>query len=375
MRTVAWLAAATVATVLPAPAMAFAPRAGNTVVVSQAVQDDLYAAGGVVTATAPVDGDLVAAGGTVELDGPVTGGVLAAGGMLKIGGPVGRSVRGAAGTLSLSSRVGADAVLLGGAVTLDRTAEIGRDLVVRGGTVTVLGTVGRNARIAGSSVVIGGTIAGGTEILAYRIVLSPTARLGGTLRYAAEQPVEIQPGAQVAGGTERLPASSLARPVVRSPFGPRFWLARHIAEALALLVLGLVVFRVAPLGASAVAREIDQRFWRTLLAGFLLVVAVPAAAVLALFTIVGIPLSAVALLLYLATLYPAQVFVAAWLGTHILRRTRWGQGGLASALWAVVVGTVALALLLAIPYGGWAVRLGAVFLGFGALWVTVWKAV
>lgn len=46
MRTVAWLAAAAVVTMLPAPALAFAPRAGNTVVVSQAVQDDLYAAGG-----------------------------------------------------------------------------------------------------------------------------------------------------------------------------------------------------------------------------------------------------------------------------------------------------------------------------------------
>lgn len=328
-----------------------------------------------MTAIAPIDGDVVAAGGTVELDGQITGGVLAAGGMLKIGGSVGRSVRGAAGTLSLSSRVGDDAVLVGGAVTLDRAAQIGRDLVVRGGAVTVLGTVGRRARIAGSNVVIGGTVEGDTEILADRIVLSPTARLGGTLRYAAEQPVEIQPGAQVAGGTERIPASSLARPAVRLPLGPRFWLARHVAEAVALLVLGVVAFRVAPLGASAVTREIEQRFWRTLLAGFVLVVAVPAAAGLALVTIVGIPLSVVAMLLYLATLYPAQVFVAAWLGTQIMKRARRGEGGLVSALWSVVIGTVALALLLAVPYGGWAVRLWAVFLGFGALWVTVWKAV
>ena len=51
---------------LALPAMAFTPRTGQAVVVSEALHDDLYLAGGTVTATAAVDGDVVAAGGTVE---------------------------------------------------------------------------------------------------------------------------------------------------------------------------------------------------------------------------------------------------------------------------------------------------------------------
>jgi len=54
---------------LACPVMAFVPRSGSTVVVSQAIHDDLYLAGGTVMTTAAVDGDVVAAGGTVDLTG------------------------------------------------------------------------------------------------------------------------------------------------------------------------------------------------------------------------------------------------------------------------------------------------------------------
>ncbi|HET6782163.1 MAG TPA: hypothetical protein VFH67_08705, partial [bacterium] len=74
-----------------APAHAFDSRAGSSVLVSEPVQDDLYAAGGTVEVTAAVEGDVTAAGGTVTLSGSVNGGVLAAGGTVRIGGQSGRA--------------------------------------------------------------------------------------------------------------------------------------------------------------------------------------------------------------------------------------------------------------------------------------------
>lgn len=68
-----WLAA-------PSPALAFVPRTGNVVVVSEPLQDDVYISGGTVQVASAVDGDVVVAGGTVTLTGPVTGSILAAGG-------------------------------------------------------------------------------------------------------------------------------------------------------------------------------------------------------------------------------------------------------------------------------------------------------
>jgi hypothetical protein len=359
---------------LALPAMAFVPRVGKTVVVSEALQDDLYLAGGTVTATAAVDGDVVAAGGTVDLAGEVTGDVLAAGGTITASGAIGRSLRAAGGTVTIESRIKSDAVLVGGAVHVNPAAQIARDLVVSGGTVNVSGTVGRRVFIDGGDVVLGGAIQGNADIQASRIVLLPTARIGGALRYSADQPIEVQPGAKIAGGTMQFPATSRPRMVVAYPFSRAFWLWRRVAELIAVLVLGVVTFAVAPRGASAVIQQVGDRFWRNVLMGFVLLVTVPAAAFLLLFTIVGIPLAVIGMLLYLASIFPGEVFVAGWVGYAILFGLRRAPGRGPSLFWSLLVGAIVLMILFAIPYVGWAVRLVMLFAGFGALWVTVWAA-
>lgn len=361
--------------VFASPAMGFVPRSGSTVVVSQVLKDDLYLAGGTVITTAAVDGDVVAAGGTLDLAGGATGGMLVAGGTVTVGGAIGRSLRAAGGSVTVDSQISGDAVVAGGAVRVHPAARIGRDLVVEGGTVSVAGTVGRNALIGGGNVVIGGAIHGDAEVQASRIVLLSTARIGGALRYFADQPIEVQSGARVAGETTQVQRSPRPRGLNGSPLSARFWLWRSAVEMIALLVLGFVTFGVAPRGATAVTREVGERFWRSLAIGFVLLVTVPVAAVLLMFSVIAIPLSMIAVLLYFATVYPGQLFVAAWLGKAILTRIGRGSEGTPSAYASLVVGTLVLVIGLAVPFAGWAIRLAVVCAGFGALWVILWAGV
>ena len=88
---------------------------------------------------------------------------------------------------------------------------------------------------------------------------------------------------------------------------------------------------------------------------------------------VAIPLSAIAMLLYFATLYPGQLFVAAWLGQATL--TRIGRETAPSVRWSLLVGALILVIGFAIPFAGWLIRLFALCSGFGALWVTLWAGV
>ncbi len=366
-----WLWIVSFVVACPLPALAFVHRAGPSIAFSQRVQDDLYLAGGAVTVTAAVDGDVAAAGGQVDLTGQTTGGVLAAGGTVRAGGTIGRALRAAAGSLTVDAKIAGDAILAGGIVSVEPGAVIGRDLVAGGGNMSVYGTVGRNAHLGGGDVTIGGTVQGDTEVRARKITLLSSARIGGHLRYSSDQTVDIRPGARITGGTERIPAPPQQH--VLAPVSPwlRLWL--RLAEGAALLVLGLVILSVIPRGMSTVVGEVGAQYGRSLLAGFILLVTVPAAAVLLLFTVIGIPLSVIAMLLYLATLYPSQVFVAAWLGDQIVRWPRRGGEGFGSRAVPLAIGTIVLALLFAIPYAGWAVRLAAILLGFGALWMTVWR--
>lgn len=356
----------------PVSALAFVPRGGNTVVVAEPIRDDLYVGGGTVEVTGEVDGDIAAAGGTVMLSGPVSGGVMAMGGNIGIRGTVGRTIRAAGGTVAVGGRVAADAVLAGGSVTLERTAEVGRDLVATGGRVYASGTVRRNAWLTGGTVTITGTVEGDVEAHADRIVLTPTARVNGTFRYSAENPIEIQSGAQVAGQVTRVERPSRSRVVMKPSARLGFRFAGRLLEALWLLAIGFVLLAIAPRAVDRVKEQVGVRFWLSLLAGFILVVVVPVAAVLLLITIVGIPLAAAVVLLYFATLYPGQVFVSAWLGDAVLRRLGRSQRAVSPYL-ALTLGAVVLVVLVALPFIGWIFRLLAVFAGFGAIWAAIWR--
>ena len=349
------------------PAFAFETRAGQALVVTERIVDDLYASGGTIDVTGTVEGDLVATGGTVALSGPVGGGVLAVGGTVRLGGVVAQTARTAAGAVTVGGRIGNDLVLLGGTVSFERGADVGRDLVAIGRTVFIWGNVGRRARLNGNSVIIGGSIRGDVAVNAGTIVLLPTARINGRLRYMANRPAEIHQGAHVVGGVERM-----ARPGgVYRELQQRVPYAGRVLEGLWLLVLGFMVVAVAPGGVPQVVDRVRHRPGPALLTGFLLLVTVPVASVLIALTVVGTPLAVVLILLYGATVYPSQVFVAAWLGDFFVRPL----ARRAPSLYvAQTIGTVILVAIVALPVAGMIIRLLALLLGFGALWSALWAA-
>jgi cytoskeletal protein CcmA (bactofilin family) len=368
MKRLAVLLAALWLLLVPLPVLAFTPRAGDAVVVTETITDDLYAAGGTVEISGTLDGDVAAVGGSITVSGPVSGSVLAGGGSVSISGAVGRNVRAGAGTLMLGGRVATDALLAGGKVSVQREAEIGRDLLATGGNVRFSGAVGRNAFFSGGTILIAGRIEGDATVEADRLRVLSSARIGGRLRYRVSRPVEIQEGSQITGGAEQMPRRVRPRSMLRSfPY----MLAWRVTETLWLLVLGLVLLVVAPRAVARVSERIHRGFGYSLLTGFILVVVIPVAAVIVALTFVGVPLAIVLMLLYGATLIAAQVFPAAWLGRWLLGRVA-RAGAEPSPYLAQIVGTLLMVLLIALPFLGWLVRLVAVLLGVGSLWAGIW---
>jgi cytoskeletal protein CcmA (bactofilin family) len=357
---------------LPAQALAFDPRAGDTVIIGEAVSDDVYAIGRRVEVGAAIDGDLVAAARTVMLNAPVTGAVLAAGATVNVNDRVDRSVRAAGATVRIRGSVGTDAIVFAGRFTLADAARVGRDLVAAAGQVRIAGSVGRDAMISGGSVTLGGTITGNVRVDADTLVVLPSARIAGKLTYSASQDADIQPGAQISGGIERTArAAATPRRMARPAAGFGLWSA--LVEFAWLLVLGVVALALSTRGVLTVADRIRRRFWGSLLTGFVLAVVVPVAIVVAFITVVGIPVGGVALLLYLATLYPAKVFTAAWIGDWVMDRLQPGKAN-GSPYVEMLIGVLIVAVLISLPFVGWVFRTVAVLVGFGALWAQIWAA-
>ena len=354
----------------PLAAWAFVFQNGDTVTAADGLSDDLYAAGQTVTVTGRIDGDVAAAGRVVTITGTVTGGILAAAQDVRITGPVGRTVRAAGQSVAIESAVKIDALAAGQEIYVRQQAHIGRDLLASGQTVYVAATVDRFARLIGDTVVVAGRVGKGLRVDARHLTIMPTAQIDGDVRYSAELPVDVRAGAVIKGKIERV-----ARPMRREAqlLGLAVPVMFRIWEALALLLIGLVIVTVIPHRAREISTMEIRRFPYSLLVGLVVLLAFPVVCAVLTVTVIGIPLAVAIAFLLAASVYLSQAFVAAALGKVLLVPIGRGKDLSASLHLTVVVGTVILALLFALPFG-WVVRLLAVMSGWGAVCITVWRS-
>ena len=354
----------------PLAAWAFVFQNGDTVTAADGLSDDLYAAGQTVTVTGRIDGDVAAAGRVVTITGTVTGGILAAAQDVRITGPVGRTVRAAGQSVAIESAVRIDALAAGQEIYVRQQAHIGRDLLASGQTVYVAATVDRFARLIGDTVVVAGRVGKGLRVDARHLTIMPTAQIDGDVRYSAELPVDVRAGAVIKGKIERV-----ARPMRREAqlLGLAVPVVFRIWEALALLLIGLVIVTVIPHRAREISTMEIRRFPYSLLVGLVVLLAFPVVCAVLTVTVIGIPLAVAIAFLLAAGVYLSQAFVAAALGKVLLVPIGRGKDLSASLHLTVAVGTVILALLFALPFG-WVVRLLAVMSGWGAVCITVWRS-
>jgi len=323
--------------------------AGSTVRVDQPLAGDLVAFGGHVAVEAPVGGDVLVSAGTVRLDAGVGQSVYVAGGHVAIAGAVERNVRAAAGRLEIA-----------------REATVRGNVTIGGGEVEVDGAVTGYLQVAGGHVIVDAPVGGDVVATTGHLELGPHARIGGRVRYVSGNEIDIDGAAQVAHGVERLEFGGAGAPreaVVQSRGHRLGW-----AWTAGLMLLAAVLVAAWPAFLARVGRTVRREFGWCLLVGLVALVAIPIVAVVLLATIVGIPLSLLALAAYAVLLLAGYVTTATAFGDWVLSRLR--ADALASPRWrvaAAALAMLAIGLLARIPYFGGLVVLVALLVGIGAL--------
>jgi hypothetical protein len=321
---------------LVVPAGALVVRQGQTVTVpaGETIRDDLLISGGTVRVLGTCTGDVVAAGGDVTVEGPVGGNVIIAGGQVTLDGPVAGSLYAAGGSVEVRGGVGRNAAVTGGSLRIARGATVARDLAVSGGSATVDGTVRRHV-LAGTG----------------SLLLGSTARVGGNLQSTVAP--QIAQGAVVAGTQTVTPAAHRPHRTAVS------WVLWTLLTGLGLLAAGLVFTALAPRLTGEAADMLRTHPWGSLLAGFVVLVLVPAVVLVLVVTLLGIPLAVLLVMAYLAALYLAPIIPAVLVGQRVL------HGG--SLVTALLVGVGLYVLLRLVPVLGMLVTLVAVLIGLGAV--------
>jgi cytoskeletal protein CcmA (bactofilin family) len=335
-------------------------------VVERDLGNDHFAAGCPVRVDKAVKGDVFLAGCSIDVDAAVDGDALVAGGNVRIGAPIGQTLYAAGGQLTVNANVGRNARIAGGQVEIGPKSQVGGNVTVGGGEVRINGAVKGYVRAAGGTVLINGPVEGDVIATSGAVELGPNARISGQLRYASREDIKRDAAAQVQGGVERMqleggwPVPERAeRSVGRR--GGWVW-------SIGLMVIAGILAAALPGFYARVSETLRTRAGKSLLLGFVTLVCIPAAALILLFTIIGVPLALITVALYLALLLIGYVSTGIGIGAWALTRFLPGRG--AQHAWRIgsaVVGMLVISLLGRLPYVGGFVVLVALLIGLGAL--------
>jgi hypothetical protein len=250
-------------------------------------------------------------------------------------------------------------VVLSGRADVPQGQQVG-DLVVFHGSATVDGTVDGSLTAFDAPVAISGRVNGDVVVFNGRVELQSGANVTGDV-VSQSDPVVAQ-GATTGGTTKRIETNTNWE-----GFGWAGKLAWWLAVSISTLVVGLVLLWLVGRGAARILEAGRTRIGPSIGLGLLLFFGLPILAVIALLTVVGIPLG-LGLLAALLLIYALGYSAAAWiLGRSIVRGpTAW--------IVAFLVGWAILRVLALVPILGGLAWFAAVVVGLGALAVAIWQA-
>lgn len=354
------------------PVMAFETRSGTNVVIGsgETIEGDLYVIAANITIDGTVNGDVFAAGQTININGTVNGGVSLAAMNVNISGEVTGGARVAGRTVRVSGNIGRDLLASSNSVNLEQSSTIGGDVNLYSGTNTLGGTIEGTVTGSMDNMTISGTVQEGVNIRVDNLTLAPSANIQGDLTYTSRNTATIESGATVGGETTQIiPEDEDGRDIRVGITGA---ILGGIWAYLAIFVIGLVLIFAFMRRLKKLALSIRYHPLACLGWGALIFFVTPIAAVLVMFTVIGVPLGLISLVTWAILVYLAQIPVAITIGWLILSRRR----DISSK--GLMVGALALGLLILylinwIPIAGWIINLFVVFFGLGSL-VTVFRA-
>lgn len=320
----------------------------------QDVASDLFYWGQSATLTGRLLDNVFAGGQFVSLEGGTVGGDL----------------------FAFASQVTIDGEVLGDVYAFTSQIRVAEDAVIHGnltafaGTLQIHGTVRGHVLGAGGGTVIAGDV-GAVDIEAGGLTVTETARVRGTLAYESNAEADIAEQAQIDGEVQWSRADEDDEDAEdEAAAGIGFWsVAWTLWRYVSALLVGTVLLLVGGQAVRQPARSLGQRPASGLGFGFVVAVVFPVACLAAMVLIVTLPLGVFGLVVYGLLLFLSGLVAAQFLGGWVLRRLR---GGVEPSEYAALALGLALLLLVAfIPYLGFLIRLVAVILGLGGIYLAL----
>lgn len=244
----------------------------------------------------------------------------------------------AARTITIDGTIRGDAIVSGWTVRI--SGDIQGDLYVLASNVLIDGSVNGTVHALSGKTTIQGRVGGGT-IITKKLVIKNPGTLERGLIYGA---LTASNNGHILGPTTNLGKLLHGYPLIS-----------YLLSTAGLLFIGLVIFTVFPIGTSHVCKALPTKPINKLVAGLLLLLALPILALLLVLSLIGLPLGMVFLALWLILIYIAPIYAGWWIGDVCLRRLFDQRSPKPTT--ALIIGIPAFMLLAWIPIIGILIRL------------------
>jgi hypothetical protein len=303
---------------------------GNNFQINQDVQGDLVLAGSMLEINGKVVHDFIGVGRDITVNGNVSGNVIAAGGTIKV-----------------NRNVSGDVAAFGGQILLSQDSVVNGDILLIGGDMTLDGIINGNGQVSASTLRTGDNfnLKGNLTLDAQNYPSNLKDNVGGKLNITTRNETETQ-YAKASEGFNF------------------FW---FIITLVASLALGLILIYLFPGFVDRLEEIVRASPLKTGFLGLLILIFLPILAIILLFTLFGMSLSALMILLLALGLLIAAVPVKLLAGEVIYNNILKKEAG---KMMYYLIGAIIFAVLFEIPLVGGLIHLIVLLIGLGA--AVVW---
>ena len=239
--------------------------------------------------------------------------------------------------------------------SIEIRSSIVRDLYVAASTIKLESTMTRNVYLGGDKIIVNSYIDGDLKVAADDITIGEETVITGKLLYPKEAKINISDGAQVTttetytGDYEEVEST------------PKDVVTGFIVSYVGLLIVAFILLAVHKKFFAAIKKEEKDpaNIIKTMAIGFGVLVVLPIAAIIALITVVGIPLSIISLLLYGICIYLSPIPTAFFVGNWIMKDNKPNEYLL------LALSLLALLILKVLPFVGGLVGFVSLIFGLG----------
>ena len=334
----------------------------------ETIDGNLYATSNNIVVDGDIAGDLIALAKNITINGRLEGDLITLAQNITVNGEINGNIRAISNTLTVGGVIARNVNFIGKDLNIEKTAQINWDLLTGALNTDIKGVVKGNVDGSGDNIFLAGKIGKNfnfsTNNKTQKITISPDANINGDLLYSEDTDLNISEQANIAGNTKIIKQDNNNK----NKTTQKIW--SFIYTLFAILIIGLVISTLGKKHLSNLGKLLTENANKTITWGFLTSLIVPLSAIILTFTIIGIPLALIIVILWLILLCLGKIIIAILVGKYLLDKFIKNEQSFTLAL---IIGVIILWLLCAIPYLGWIISFTASSFGIGLILIYLKK--